>query len=108
LSPDVLKKAFSTEHGVRELVRRSHPYTVEALDALPTGRVTVQHRLHEAAYYWLYVRKLRGDKPVDVINLDPHAHVFSTTAGGGTFDTHLNARIVHVATAGVNDADWAA
>jgi len=107
LSEQIIKDALNNPGGAFELLRRSHPYTLEVLRA--PDQITHQFRLHEGMYYRLFAMRLLGIKPqgpVIVMNVDPHADTDSMnrlskdTDSGGMARTTFWVR-------GVLNSNWA-
>lgn len=107
LTDDVLDGALRDfVDGVFELVKRSHPYTLQVLRA--PEQFTHHFRRHEGQYYRLFALKLLGklSQPALVVNVDPHPDM---AGGDGTLDQWIGKSNGDTTfeTLGAADYNWA-
>lgn len=105
VNESIVYRALRRDKGVLDLLRRVHPYTLQALKERdqPTSRFTY----HQGEYFTLYAQSLLGRLPPEgrvVISVDPHADAFVKLKNRFTMDRKTG----RVKVFGINDANWAA
>ena len=107
LNDELLQKRLTEPDGVRDVVRRVHPYTLQALHE--KNAFTSWGLMHEMAYYWLYARRLLGTLPsggIPVVNVDAHADSLHRLEYSEEW-TNRNPVTGELTLRGVTDANWA-
>jgi len=102
----IIGEALKSPDGIRDLVRRIHPYTLHAL--AQRGQFHLHDQMHENVYYALYARKLLRTLPaggIPVINFDPHSDAEYRT---GEEQTNWNQETRFLAANDIKDSNWIA
>ena len=106
ISDEILAEALQRPDGIRDIVRRVHPYTLQAL--AQRDRFSLHAEMHENVYYALYARKMLGQLPeggIPIINFDPHSDAEHRT---GKTKTNWDEGTGVLVVKNIKDSNWAA